>query len=310
MKHELICFKLLPTIFEPNEEKGENEMKSLEKILVATDFTDSSASAVEAAITLATKFNTFLSVLTVIPDIKDSPIPLDKIKESIHRLLMDIEAESKKRGVVNLESKAVIGSPFDRIIEEANIQNANLIMLGSGDKENKSAYTLGITAEKVMRKASKPVWVVKKGSRHTIENILCAVDFSDASNRALQNAIFLSKAFNAGLTILTVIESLSNIYPGRPIVEPQTQGIYVKDRENEFRKFLGGFDLSGVRWEKLIQRGSPDAEILGAVRERTPDLLIMGSEGKTGISRILMGSVAEKVVRELPCSVITFKSEA
>lgn len=285
-------------------------MKSLEKILVATDFTDSSAFAVEAAITLATKFNAFLSVLTVIPDIKDSPIPLDKIKDSIHRLLVDIEAGSKKRGFVNLESKVVIGSPFDRIIEEANNQNANLIMLGSGEKENKSAYALGITAEKVMRKASKPVWVVKKGSRNNIGNILCAVDFSAASKRALQNAIFLSKTFNAHLTVLTVIESLSNVYPGRPIIEPQTQGIYAEDRENEFQKFLKGFDLSEVRWEKLIQRGSPDAEILSVVWERTPDLLVMGSEGKTGISRILMGSVAEKVVRELPCSIIMFKSEA
>lgn len=284
-------------------------MKLLENILVATDFTDASASALDVAVMLAKKFRSSLSLLTVIPDIKNSPLPMDKIRESILRLLADSESRARNEGVGNVQSRVVIGSPFDRIIEQADRDDVNLIVLGSGDKDGSSTRVLGITAEKVMRKASKPVLVVKKGSKPNIGTILCAVDFSEASKRALQNAIFLSKTFDAHLVVLTVIENLSNIYPGRPLVEPETQGAFAKDRENEFRSFLAEFDLSAVRHEELIHRGSPDAEIVRTAREKTPDLLIMGSEGKSGISRILMGSVAEKVVRELPCSIITFKSQ-
>jgi hypothetical protein len=64
-----------------------------------------------------------------------------------------------------------------------------------------------------------------------------------------------------------------------------------------------------VQWEKQVLEGTPYQEIIESARTLTPDLLIMGSTGKTGLSRILLGSTAEKIIRELPCSVITVKSE-
>ena len=64
-----------------------------------------------------------------------------------------------------------------------------------------------------------------------------------------------------------------------------------------------------VSWSKLIRYGEPCREILAVARETKSDLLVMGSVGRTGLSRILMGSVARKVAQEMPCSIVTVKSE-
>ena len=83
-----------------------------------------------------------------------------------------------------------------------------------------------------------------------------------------------------------------------------------KELKIQFKEFLKKFDFGQVQWEKVISQGSVDGEILNYVRKQNIDLLVMGTVGRTGLSRILIGSVAEKVIREAPCSVITTKSKS
>ena len=73
--------------------------------------------------------------------------------------------------------------------------------------------------------------------------------------------------------------------------------------------FLKNFDLTDIRLKKETQKGDPAVEILKALKRYKSDLLIMGTTGKSGLIRILMGSVTEKVIREVPCSFLTLKSE-
>jgi len=91
-----------------------------------------------------------------------------------------------------------------------------------------------------------------------------------------------------------------------------------KDLENELRyklhkeafdDFLKEFNLTDLTYTKETPRGKPAEEILGALSRNFIDLLIMGTTGRTGLNRVLMGSVTEKVVREVPCSFLTLKSE-
>jgi len=168
---------------------------------------------------------------------------------------------------------------------------------------------LGITAERVMRKASKPVWVVKRGAAPSIKRILCPVDFSEASRRALGNTVQLARTFLAELIVLTVIESLSSFYPYRHFPDEEFQRNYEAKQQDEFDRFLRDVDFSQVSWKRLIRVGRPHEQILLLAGETQPDLMVMGSVGRTGLPRILMGSVAQNVVREIPCSVITVKSK-
>lgn len=284
-------------------------MKLLEKILLATDFSQASNDALQTALFVAKAFNSEITLIHVIKDIHDSPIPLDTVKNAATEQLHEMQADIKKEGIEAPEPVVAIGTPFDQIVQHASHQDVNVIMVGSGEKMDGERFRLGVTAERVIRNASKPVWIVKHGAKPLIKNILCPVDFSEPSARALTNSIHLSRHFKAELNALTVIRPMSVLFPAMRKVAAKEQEAYAKQEQAQFDRFLQKFDFHNVNWNKVVRQGRAHQEILAFAKETQPDLLVMGSVGRTGLERILMGSVAEKIIREMPCSVITVKSE-
>jgi universal stress protein E len=284
-------------------------MKSLKKILLPMDFSGASMKVVDTACMVAKTYQSEIMLLHVIPEIAGSPVAMDALQRSALEQLSQVEAAIAAKLVGPVLKSVVAGSPFDQIIRHADAHDVNVILMGNGSKGAGDKYQLGVTAEKVIRKSSRPVWVVKEGTPATVDSIVCPVDFSPAAARALRNAVNLGHTFGAKLTILTVIENLSNVYPGRPLIDPEAQGSYALDQEREFERFGSDFDFSGLSWKKIVLHGVPHEEILRFARQAECRLMVLGSEGRTGLAKILLGSVAEKVVRELPCSVITVKAE-
>lgn len=170
-------------------------------------------------------------------------------------------------------------------------------------------FQLGSTAERIIRKSNKPVWVIKNDTLLSIKRILYPVDFSVESKRALNNAITLAQKFNAELIIFSVYEladadSLRYRFDWDEY-KHSLRSLHMK----EFNSFLEGFDLIDLNFKIETKGGSPAKEILQTIKKYKSDLLVMGTTGRSGISKILIGSVTEKVIRELPCSFITQKSE-
>lgn len=283
-------------------------MKLIEKILVATDFAQPSRDALRMATRLAKAFYSEVILIHVIPEITGLKIVRSKIRRIERQKLIEIERDLKKKGVSSVETIVRFGIPFERIIEYSDELDANLIVVGSGKRGKK--YPLGITAERVILYADKPVLTVKPGSHPLIRKIVCPVDFSEASKRALMNAVHLSRTLEAHLTVLTVYEPLLSNFlgPGRTPGESKEKAL-LKRQQYQYDRFLRGFESEDLTWTKIIRRGEPHEEILRAVQEAQPDLLVMGSQGRTGVSRFLLGSTTERVVREMPCSVITLKQE-
>jgi len=284
-------------------------MKLLEKILLAADFSNSTDNVVENAIGLAKTFQSKIALIHVLPD--------DITNEKARLLLNDaaitqlelISDKIKEEGIETDNPILEYGNHFDKIIKTADNINANVIVIGAGEKTENDAFQLGTTAEKIIRKSTKPVWIVKNNSPLDIKNILCPVDFSTESKRALKNAIIMARRFNAELIILSVYEMIySDSLKLRLDWDEEIE--YIKlEHEKEFNTFLEGFNLLDLKWDREIVKGLPSTEILKAISLYNSDLLIMGTTGKSGLNRIVMGSVTEKVIREVPCSFITIKSE-
>lgn len=283
-------------------------MKLLEKILFATDFSNNAEDALQVAIMVAKTFNSEINLIYVIPEIQDFPDILDIVKEAATKRLQEIQNKITEQGIQIGQISVNVGSPFDQIIQEADRLNVNVIMIGFKGMAAGDKYKLGITAERIIRKANKPVWIVKEREVQPIKKILCPVDFSLPSRRALKNAIHLARNFQAELTVVTVVQPLSSLFPLTRAYD-ETQETYMKKQQTRFDYFLKRFNFHSVKWNKMIREGKPSADILNIAREKSIELLIMGTSGRTGLARILMGSVTEKVVREMPCSVITVKSE-
>ncbi len=284
-------------------------MKLLERILVATEFAESQADTVRTAVTVARAFESEVFLVHVIPEIHDSPLDVPTQKTAADARLRHLRAELDSAGVRVADPIVVAGSPFNEIIALADAHDVNVIIVGAGEQHDESPFRWGLTAEKLVRKARKPVWMVKAGAAGKPRTILCPVDFSDSARRALTNAVHLARAFRAHLTVLTVTQRLAETSVTAADTTDLVQAKFAEADLRRFGRFLADFDFHNVRWSTNVRYGRPHEQILTLAREHSADLLVMGSTGRTGLARILMGSVAEKVLREVPCSMVTVKAE-
>jgi len=285
-------------------------MKLLEQILAAVDLGPQSDDVLATASTLAQKFGSKVVLLHVlVPMGSQTPsgeryacLARQAATERLHQLWTHLEDDK-----VPAEEVVVEGVAFDQIISEAEMRDANVIVLGSGACAGGSK--LGITAERVCRKAQKPVWLVRRGAAGVPRSILCPVDFSKPSERALRNAIHLARSYTAGLTALAVIAPPSGVFAWFSSDDERSRQEESARCESRLADFLQRFDFHSVVCQKLVRFGDPAEQIVAVAADQGTDLIVMGSVGSTGLSRILLGSVASNVIRQLPCSIVTVKAE-
>src|SRR5262249_29189019 len=134
-----------------------------------------------------------------------------------------------------------------------------------------------------------------------IRTILCPTDFSNCSANALQLASSLARDHRARLVILHVIPR-SAVTVGEALVPPQIDKIRAEARER-----LDALPIRrlGLLAERRLADGDPAEVILHFARENSAELIVMGTHAQPGLNRVLMGSVAERVVRNTPCPVLT-----
>jgi nucleotide-binding universal stress UspA family protein len=274
-------------------------------MLVAIDFSKSSENVLKNSIKFAKTFKSEITLIHILPDYIDDEKVSVLVKNASSARLKELSDKINEEGVDVGNPILEYGNYCDKIVNASDKLNANLIIVGTGEKLKKDAFQLGTTAEKIIKKSSKPVLVVKNDQDSDIQNIICPVDFSEESNRALNSAITLSRMFNAKLLILSVYTFFQHTYRlDQKIINEQRK----LEQEKELTKFLKEFNLVDINVVKKIVGGEPAEEILKAIKKNNSDLLIMGTTGKSGISKILMGSVTEKVIREVLCSFITLKN--
>lgn len=281
----------------------------LKKILVATDFCSSSTDALKTAEVLASTFGSKIILIHVIPKVLGSPMNLRTLKTDRRNRMRKLRARLDGKGIRTGNSVVAVGSPFDQIIQTSELLDVNLIVAGSGSNAHSGRGWPGYVTERLVRKASKPVWVVKAGTPPKFKRILCAVDFSDPSARALTSAIHLARAYQAELTVLTVTQDLADLYVTSTKITRDAQSKFHQRMEKRFETFLKQFDFTDVRWTKAKQKGVPERKVLKFAKKSEADLLVMGSVGRTGLARIVLGTVAARILREMPCSLITVKAE-
>jgi nucleotide-binding universal stress UspA family protein len=284
-------------------------MKLLEKILMPIDVNKDYSAQLNAAIKLAKEFNSEVAVMYVLPDSEVHPEIQNLLDKYINETLNEAIDALKGKKITCSSPIIETGNPVDKILQVANDQNVNLILACSGTKAKDDDFKLGTTAEKLIQLSDVPVWVAKSEDKSDFKRILCPVDFSDPSKRALRNAILLTNNLHAELTILAVYEPFFNTSLRLQIDEKAENEKLFKQFEEQLEQFLGEFDLRRVNHNVDVQKGTAHLTILETLDKNEVDLLVMGTNGRSGFSRMLMGSVTEKVIRELPCSFVTTKTQ-
>jgi nucleotide-binding universal stress UspA family protein len=141
-----------------------------------------------------------------------------------------------------------------------------------------------------------------------IRRILCPVDFSDHSRRALDNAIAIARWYEARVTVLHVFSPAPVAAIGRGPIAFEPIVLTPIDREQllaDTKAFADQEGASGVVIDAVVREGTTAAEILDQATSTKADLLVIGTHGRSGFERLVLGSVAEKVLRQANCPVMT-----
>ena len=145
-----------------------------------------------------------------------------------------------------------------------------------------------------------------------LRRILFPTDFSDNSRAALPYACAFAEQFGAELHILNVMYEMAQVVPETGTFFTTPVSNIDEVRESAERELA---NLPGPDWQKVANvvratvPGTPFLEIIRYAREHDADLIVMGTHGRSGLAHVLLGSVAERVVRKAPCPVLTVRPE-
>jgi nucleotide-binding universal stress UspA family protein len=292
-------------------------MVHISRILCPIDFSEFSRHALDHAAAVARWYEARLTVLYVFSAFSAMDMPLATMDEKERqRIIAELRSFTDHvSSDVPLELRVEEADDIHReIIAQAQALHADLLVIGSHGRSGFEKLLLGSVTEKVIRKTPCPTMVVPRLAPDTPVNrpvhfrrILCSVDFSDGSLRALEYAVTLAEESDAQLTMLHVIE-----VPPELKENPLGEGFDV-DRvraEAEARSLQHLRELipqdarmySTVGTE--VREGAAYWEILKVAAERTVDLIVMGVQGRGALDLLLFGSNTARVSRTARCPVL------
>lgn len=287
-------------------------------ILHPTDFSDESQHAFEYAYELAKLRNAELHLLHVAPSLGDDPLRgafdasldeaefyrqiRDEADEKMKQLIDTVEASDV--AVRRIHSRGVAPAPV--IVEYAERQNIDMIVMGTEGRRGVSRLVLGSVAGEVVRSAPCAVLTVQEGAAmpSEVKRVLAPVDLSEYSRSLLRVARDLTASFNASLDVLHVVEPLP--FPV-PLVGAVTIHDLIPDpvaqSEKHLKQLVDSSEGLPVSISTHVAEGHAAMTIVDTAEEEGADLIVIASHGRTGIERIMLGSVTARVVRRAGCPV-------
>jgi nucleotide-binding universal stress UspA family protein len=296
-------------------------MEPFRTILFAADFSENSKDAFRMACALAVENQTRLLVLHVLePDlVPEGPtyvaqptVPFSETggeqgrPEAVKRRLGEVYAPAQ---ALDVEYHTRLGAVSEEVLRMADEVGAELIAMGTHGRTGLRRLLAGSVAIAVLRGARCSVLALRSHDRpreaSAIRVILHPTDFSDASEAALRVARSLARDLGARLLILHVMPSEIVVSEAVIPVDPATY----RNALEAMRERLNGPDLK-YPVEVRLGQGTAADESLRAAQEAGCDLIVMGTHARTGLGRLLMGSVAESVLPRADCPVIVVKGPA
>ena len=279
----------------------------MKKILLATDFSERSDRALRRATLLARQFGACLSIVHVVDDDQPRRI-VDSERNAASELLSELRNTVQSVDGVSCETDVVLADPFAGIARAAAEQTPDLLIIGPHRREMLRDVFVGTTAERTIRSVSCPVLMVNAPPAGPYRHVMLTTDMSEGAANAVNVCAALRIARGAQTSILHVFDAPAvHLVMGHTIPVDERQA-YLDDQRKEASHALSAF-VKSVDWRSIRQdvrqaRNAPAKEILVAAKDGSADLVVVGSHGRRGLARFLLGSVAEEVLRQADCDVL------
>jgi hypothetical protein len=287
-----------------------------EKLLLATDGSQFSEGAIREAIRLAKRCSSKLSAISVIetnPEYETiAPQLLEKAEKAARAHLESLQARAKKEGVECATSILEGEDSYNFIAEEAAKNKISMIIMGRRGRTGLKRLVMGSTTARVIGHAPCNVLVVPSAAQVEFKNILVATDGSRYATAAASEAIGIAKKNNSNLVVVAVVPSEST-QPMDIVHSQMSRDVIAASEltsaENSAKAVKAAAQKEGVPVEAFILGGKPADAIVQTAREKNIDVIMIGSHGKTGIDKLLMGSVTERTIVLATCAVLVVKGK-
>lgn len=292
-------------------------MKALQKILVPVDFSPHADAAIDTAIELASRYDASITLVNVFEPVAlafpDDPalyaeLSPTNLMEAIRKALEKRKAAALEKGAKRVDAELLRGNPPAMIQELAERGHYDLIVMGTLGRTGLAHVLVGSVAERVVRTAPCAVLTVR-GPTKPFAKILVPTDFSQGADAALEAAIDLAIRSQASITLVNVFQPAAYAFPsGAGMYMSLPLDHVLKDQLEALVNLQKSALAKGVKVVEIAQRtGHPATEIRDLALGGSFDLIAMGTHGRSGLSRMFVGSVAERVVRTAPCPVLTIR---
>jgi nucleotide-binding universal stress UspA family protein len=257
---------------------------TMDKLIVASDGSKCSEGAVREAIELAKRYGSKLyAVCTAQVTLGQLEYAADVVSEFDKAAREACESVKSRAEAEGVDCEPVIHEgeePYEHIVAEAENQQADAIIVGRRGRRGLMKLLMGSVTHLVIGHAPCKVLVVPKMGKLTAQRLLVATDGSEFSDKAVAEAISLAKRTGGSLIACSIAhhginEDMAN------------------DHVNKVKDVAGA---EGIKVETTIGHGNACQEIIAAAKAQDADMIVVGTHGRTGISKLLMGSIAERVV--------------
>jgi len=295
-------------------------MKSYSYLIAAVDFTPSCRNALHQAVRLATANQARLTIVHVMDEFL-----VHELKRALSADQATVRAEWQTRlrkfvddtdlGTHDAAVEVRIGSPFQELSEVCQVYEADLLVMGvRGSLQEPNR--IGVIAAKCVRKAPVDVLLVREDAIGPFKQVATCVDFSENSAKAVRRALQIAGQDGASVDCLYVYQSamaMSLDYGGMGVPMPSASDTVTLDQwQDDLKSFVKPLsaEAPGVSVKTtVIERLNIRETILEHVQETHADLVVLGTRGKTGLREMLIGTTAEKIVVNAPCSILAVKPD-
>lgn len=269
-----------------------------EKALLATDCSEFSAGAIRVALQQAQKCGGQIYAMTMVitnPEIEAiAPQVIEKAEAQAMQCLEELKTQAQQMGVT-IETILRHGpDPYAEIVEAAEELQVDVIIMGRRGRRGLARMMVGDATAKVIGHAKCNVLVAPRAARSWEKRILLATDGSRYSDAAAAVAASIAKGCHLPVTVISVTYSSHN--------EQRRQ--LAHDTVKRVSEFLS---KDGIQVDSQVLEGKPEKVIVETAKRIGADLIVLGSHGRTGLDRILIGSVSERVIGQTDGLVLVAK---
>ncbi|MBU0681769.1 MAG: universal stress protein [Proteobacteria bacterium] len=280
-------------------------MAKYRKILVAYDGSKSARNALAIASQMAKVSKSWIKVIAVLPDYQGDLelVGVSNIMETIEGPGRKLLAEAQNiadDGDFHILTNLEQGEPFDRIVHVAEDENCDLIVMGRKGLSPLERELMGSVTARVIGHTTRDVLVVPEGAELAWNNLLLATDGGEKTANATAKALDLAREYNSKLTAISVVYTNDEFMA---LAHEMIDGLVKKARER-LAELVVEADKTGVKITPVVREGEFHEAITRHAVEQSAQLIIMGSLGRKGLSRMLMGSVTERTIGYAECPVL------